>query len=215
MRRREISIAGLAVCAWLASAIAAWSHPHVWVTMESSIIYRADGAITGVRHRWTFDEMYSAFALQGIETKRRGVYTREDLKPLATINVESLHEFDFFTFATANGRNAEFGQPVDYWLDHANDVLTLNFTLPLKTPLSTRTLDLEIHDPMFFVFFEFAKKAPVQLVNGPANCKLTIKGPSDSDLAQTRTFSESFFDKLTLSSRFGARFANKVALRCP
>jgi hypothetical protein len=68
---------------------------------------------------------------------------------------------------------------------------------------------------LFFVFFEFAKQAPVQLVNGPANCKLALKRPSESDLAETRTFSESFFDKLTLSSRFGARLTNKVELRCP
>lgn len=210
-----MSVAYLTLCAWLGSTVYADSHPHVWVTMQSSIVFRADGAIIGVRHRWTFDDMYSAFAVQGIETKKRGVYTREELMPLATINVESLHEFDFFTFATSAGRKATFGQPVDYWLEHANDVLTLNFTLPFTRPLNARALDLEIHDPMFFVFFEFAKTAPIRLINGPTNCKLTTKGPSESDLAQTRTFSEAFFDKLTLSSRFGARFANKIELRCP
>jgi ABC-type uncharacterized transport system substrate-binding protein len=212
---QRIWVVLLSFCVWAESVVEGHSHPHVWVTSESSILYRSDGAITGIRHRWTFDEMYSAFALQGIETKKRGVFTREELAPLATINVESLHEFDFFTFATANGRKLAFRQPVDYWLDHANDVLTLNFTLPFRTPLHARALDLEIHDPMFFVFLVFAKKTPVQVVGGPANCKMTLKLPSDEDLAQTRTFSESFFDKLTLSNRFGARFANKVELRCP
>lgn len=213
--QRTILIALVSLASWAGSAVPGHGHPHVWVTMESSILFRSDGAITGIRHRWTFDDMYSAFAVQGIESKKRGVFTREELMPLATINVESLHEFDFFTFATANGRKIEFRQPIDYWLDHDNDVLTLNFTLPFKTPLNTRVLDLEMHDPMFFVFFEFTKTQPVRLVGGPANCKLAIKRPSAEDMAETRTFSEAFFDKLTLANRFGARFANKIELRCP
>ena len=43
--------------------------------------------------------MFSSMALQGIETKTKGVYTRDELKPLAQINVNSLKEFGYFTFA--------------------------------------------------------------------------------------------------------------------
>src|SRR5476651_2770881 len=73
--------------------------PHVWVTASSELIFSADGSVTGVRHAWTFDDMFSTYALQGIATKRKGVYTREELAPLAQTNVESLKEFAFFTFA--------------------------------------------------------------------------------------------------------------------
>src|SRR5262249_10865388 len=37
----------------------AQAHPHVWVTMKSEIVYAADGTATGVRHAWTFDDMFS------------------------------------------------------------------------------------------------------------------------------------------------------------
>jgi hypothetical protein len=33
------------------------------------LIYAPDGSITGVRHAWTFDDMFSTYALQGIKTK--------------------------------------------------------------------------------------------------------------------------------------------------
>ena len=72
----------------------AQAHPHVWITATSELVYAPDGSITGVRHAWTFDDMFSTYALQGIETKTKGVYTREELAPLAQVNVESLKEFD-------------------------------------------------------------------------------------------------------------------------
>ena len=47
----------------------AQAHPHVWVTMKSELVYGADGSATGVRHAWTFDDMFSTFATQGLESK--------------------------------------------------------------------------------------------------------------------------------------------------
>ena len=51
--------------------------------LASELLYAPDGSITGVRHAWTFDDMFTTYALQGIETKTKGVYTREQLAPLA------------------------------------------------------------------------------------------------------------------------------------
>src|SRR5216683_2160278 len=96
---------------------AAQAHPHVWITATSELIYAPDGSITGVRHAWTFDDMFSTYALQGIETRTKGVYSREELSSLAQTNVESLKEFGFFTFAKADGRKEKFQEPVDYFID--------------------------------------------------------------------------------------------------
>ena len=103
------------------------AHPHVWITAKSEVIYAPDGSITGVRHAWTFDDMFSTYALQGIETKTKGVYTREELAPLAQTNVESLKEFNFFTFAKADGKKTKFVEPVDYFLEYKDGALTLHF----------------------------------------------------------------------------------------
>ena len=90
--------------------------------------------------------MFSTYALQGIETKTKGVYTREELAPLAQTNVESLKEFGFFTFAKADGKKEKFVEPVDYFLEYKDSALTLHFTLPLKTPVKAKQLVLEVFD---------------------------------------------------------------------
>ena len=74
----------------LASGSLAQAHPHVWVTMQTELVYAPDGSITGIRHAWSFDDMFSTFATQGMESKEKGKFTREELAPLAKVNVESL-----------------------------------------------------------------------------------------------------------------------------
>src|SRR5262249_57170771 len=95
-RMRAIRV-GLPALAGLPAAASADAHPHVWITMTTELIYAPDGSVTGIRHHWVFDDMYSAFAVQGIEGKEKGKFTREELADLAKINIEQLKEFDYFT----------------------------------------------------------------------------------------------------------------------
>ena len=123
------------------AGVIASAHPHVWVTVKSDLVYAPDGSVTGVRHAWTFDDMFSTFATQGINSKKKGQFTREELAPLAEVNVSSLKEYDYFTYAAANGKRIEFNEPpAGYYLDFdpMDAVLTLHFTLPLKTPVKAK-----------------------------------------------------------------------------
>src|ERR1700692_433602 len=161
--RRFLGLLLLAGSCALGAGVAQ-AHPHVWITAASELIYAPDGSITGVRHAWTFDDMFSTYALQGLETKTKGVYSREELAPLAQTNVESLQEYGFFPFSKAAGKKEKFLEPVDYYLEYRDGTLTLHFTLPLKTPVKTKQLALEVFDPEFFIDFGFAEQNPVRVV---------------------------------------------------
>ena len=65
---------------------AAAAHPHVWVTMKTELVYAPDGAVTAVRHAWTFDDGFSAFAVQGLSQKTKCAFTREELSGVAEAN---------------------------------------------------------------------------------------------------------------------------------
>jgi ABC-type uncharacterized transport system substrate-binding protein len=209
-RFRSVVLAALATL--VLGAVPALAHPHVWVTMKSEVVYSPDGTISGVRHAWTFDEMFSTFATQGIESKKKGEFTREELKPLAEVNVTSLKEFGFFTFAKAAGKKLPLVDPVDYYLEFKDAMLTLNFTLPLQTPVKAPNLDIDIFDPDYFVDFSFAEKDPVALNGAPAACKLDVIRPGGA--APAAQPDESFFQK-DATTNYGAQFANKISVRCP
>ena len=200
----------------LASGVAS-AHPHVWVTMKSAVVYGPDGAITGVRHAWTFDDMYSAFAVQGLESKTKGEFTTEELKPLAQVNVESLKEYDFFTFAKANGKDVTFVDPVEYHLEFkAKDtVLTLHFVLPLKTPMKAKTIDLQVFDPTYFVDFALAEKDPASLEKAPAGCQLNVVKPQEMTKEMAQKLAEIPPDQQIPDNSYGAAFSNKISVKCP
>ena len=190
------------------------AHPHVWVSIKSELVYAADGSATGVRHHWAFDDMFSTFATQGLESKVKGQFTREELAPLAEVNITSLKEFDYFTHAKANGKKAEFNPPTDYFLDFTNNVLTLHFTLPFKAPAKAQSLDIEVFDGTYFVDFVFLEKDPVTLVNAPASCKLDVVRPFDKNPAPGKPLSESFFSQLGPNPNFGAQYSAKLSVKC-
>src|SRR5262252_3298228 len=79
MIHRLFSYALVAFAGLVIAPAAAQAHPHIWVTVKSEVVYGPDGTVTGVRHAWTFDDMFSVFATQGIESKKKGEFTREEL----------------------------------------------------------------------------------------------------------------------------------------
>ena len=212
-------IALCALAALLIASGAASAHPHVWVSMKSQLVYAPDGSVTGVRHAWTFDDMFSVFATQGIDTKTKGEFTRDELKPLAQTNVESLKDFDYFTYAKSGGKKLDFAEPLgDYYLDYdaKETALTLHFTLPLKAPLKAKEVDVEVYDPSYFVDFSFADKDPVALVGAPAACKISVARPQEMDAAMADKLAQMPADaQLNPSSYLGSQFAHKIQVKCP
>ena len=210
--RMIFALAGL-----LAAGASACAHPHVWVTMQGELVYAPDGSITGVRYNWTFDDMFSAFATQGIDPKKPGVFTREDLAPLAKENVTSLKDFGYFTFAKANGKNVTFVDPVDYHLDFdpKESVLTLHFLLPLKTPLKAKSVVLEVFDPSYFVDFALAEKDAVSLEQAPAGCEFRLDKPQEMTKELAQKLAEIPPDQQIPDNSYGAAFSNKISVKCP
>jgi ABC-type uncharacterized transport system substrate-binding protein len=202
----------LAAVVGTAFALPAAAHPHVWVKSVSELIYAPDGSITGIRQHWAFDDAFSAFALQGQESKEKGKFTREELAPLAKTNIETLKDYEYFTYVTADGKKTQLGEPsADYWLDYKDDILTLNFTLPFKQPVKAKDLKIEIYDPTYFVDFELAKEKPARLVGAPAQCQLTTELPRELTYAEGKALS----NNPEAAANWGKFFANKIMVKCP
>ena len=93
-------------------------------------------------------------------------------------------------------------------------MLTLNFTLPFKTPVKAKDLRVDIYDPEFFVAFEFTEKDPVKLTGAPGTCALTILRPSDASFPSSQRLDKSLQD-YSANEGMGAHYANKISVKCP
>ncbi len=175
----------IAVAFLLAGTAGANAHPHVLVDARAEIVFDPSGKMTAVRNIWQFDEAFTAFAVQGLDTNDDGELSDAELEPLAKVNVESLQEYDFFTFLTVGGKNISFRPPEEYFLQFYSGRLTLFYTLPLKTPVAAgKGTTLEVFDPEYFVAFNFVEDTPIALVDAPAGCDATYQPPHELD-AQT------------------------------
>lgn len=200
----------LALCGWTGAVQA---HPHVWVNMKTQILYAPDGTMTGLKQDWTFDEAFTAFALQGLERNADGSYPDSVLKPLAEVNITSLKEYDYFVKGKTATAKMTFKDPVDYSLTYANDALTLHFVLPLAKPIPAKgSMSFDVYDPTYFVSFDFAEENPVVLTDAPKGCTVQVITP---DAPETMQLGESFFTNLTANSTYGAQYADKIAVKCP
>ena len=198
-------------------ATGASAHPHVWVTYEIEVIYDQDKAITGFRHKWAFDDLYTSFAIQGLDKNNDGAYDRDELKELAAVNISSLKEFEYFTFPKLAGKVLARQAPRDYWLDYKDGVLALNFTLPLAKPVAAtdiKDFSFTVYDPSFYVDFAPAKTNPVRLAAAPAGCAPVIKQPNP-DTTTVQALGEAFFTNPDAANSLAAQFAQTISIACP
>jgi ABC-type uncharacterized transport system substrate-binding protein len=201
----------LAAAALAASCALAQAHPHIWVKAKSEIVTAPDGTITGIKQAWTFDDMYSVNAAQGLG--KNGVVSREDLADLSKTNVESLKDFDYFTYARTETHKQRFGDPVDYWSEYKNDIMTLYFTLPFKTPVKAKTLTIEVYDPTYLVDFSFVDHEPAKIVGAPTPCKVALAKPDPNSTTSQSLLSQMF--KSGDATNMGTVYASKLVVTCP
>jgi ABC-type uncharacterized transport system substrate-binding protein len=196
------------------------SHPHVWISMNTTLQFNDAGQITGIYQEWKFDEDYSKIAVEGLDANKDGFLAPEELEPLSAENIKALWEYKYFTYLKLDGQKTGFNRVTEYSQYYSNGTLTMSFTVPLKKPVDPRTQKvlLQTYDPTFFIAMDYQKNNPVTASGAvPANCKIDLKPvPADANTTKTKEFLASK-DKAWQpedDEDFGAIFAQPVLVAC-
>ncbi len=182
---------GLAVLSAAASLLAAGdagAHPHMWIDARAAVEIDAGRRITALRQVWLFDEMFGAYATQGLKKDRNGALAPDVLRGMAQDWMKALGEpvTHYFTRVTVDGKSLAFGAPQDARVDWNPKTgrLSLSFTLPLAEPAAPGAAgaQVDIYDPTYFVAYAFDAKDAVAL-GGPqgASCTSAYRKPKELD----------------------------------
>lgn len=208
-----------AVAALVLSAGSAMAHPHVWVTYQTTLVYEG-GALAGFDHVWTFDDMYTAMAVQGLDKNGDGKYTREELAELAEVNMQGLKDFDYFTYARLGKTDVKIAGPKDAWLEYTDSILKLHFRVVLEKPVLAEAegFTVAVYDPSFFIAFEPEKSNPVRLADGaPQGCKagfIEPKTDASSEELKAQLLNDAFAKQMGQSQDVGGGFAKTITVSC-
>ena len=204
---------------FLCAAAPAQAHPHVFVDARAEVVFDPSGAVTGIRQTWQFDQAFSEYAIQGLDTNDDGQLSDAELAPLAKVNMDSLKEYAFFTWLRTGAKKLPFAPPTEYWLEFHGGRLTLFYTLPLKTPAPIKgKATLEIFDPEYFVAFSLLKDKPVTLKDAPAGCAASYRPPKQLDNATMAILGSIPASQHDLPPELvdaAAGLANLITLECP
>jgi nickel/cobalt transporter (NicO) family protein len=170
----------VAFAAVLFQASPAVAHPHIFIDATAELTFDAEGRFTGMRHEWTFDEAFSSWSIQGLDTNNDGVTSREEMQGLADEHMRGLSEYSFYTFAGEEATNLVFAYGQNPTLDYENGRTTLRFEVALDQPYRIAdTLEIAVNDPDYYVAITFADLSVVTAENLPDGCTLSLEPPSE------------------------------------
>lgn len=218
-KMRRAGVASALVAALALAAPAAEAHPHVWVKVKTKVEYDK-GTISGISHTWTFDDMYTEMAVQGLDKDGDGAFSREELAELAKVNMDGLKEFAYFTHARLGDSELTFKDPDGGWLEHKDNVMSLHFTLPLDKPVLAEAegFSFAVYDETFFIAFDLEKDKPVELGAGaPEGCTATVAKPEGNDVQALQELSRSLNGEPTAGNAnqgMGMDYSQTVTVGC-
>ena len=177
MRRRKLqkSASGAMALALMPLMTAtAVAHPHIMIDAKATLVFDSAGALSAVRHSWTFDAAFSAWSFQGIDTDRDGSVSPKELQAVADDNMSGLAQFEYYTYAYEDELPLSFGSdlPATYSIDDGR--VTLSFEVaPQPSHLVGGTLHMAINDPEYYVAIEFSSAEAVTTENLPQGCTVS------------------------------------------
>lgn len=162
----------------LALTLPAVAHPHILIDAKATIVFDADGAVSGLRHEWQFDAAFSAWMIQGLDTNGDRVTSPEELQPLADENMAGLAEYGFYTYAGEGEALMAFTPAGDQRMVYEDGHVTLVYSVTATTPMPVSgRFELAVYDPEYYVAIGFADVSDVTLDNAPASCSAVLEPP--------------------------------------
>lgn len=177
-RFRRPIVAG--ICVALAVAQPASAHPHVWVTVRCDLILDDQRNLVGLVERWTYDDMFSAYAVTGLDRNGDGRYEREELRELTETVTRNAAGQDFFTEVEAAGAQVELRTAWDQSLEVSpTGSLTFQIRVEFVRPvrLGEKPVRIAVYDKDLYADFRFAKTDFARFHPQAAQCSARIDEP--------------------------------------
>ena len=165
----------------MALATPAMAHPHVFVDTGLEVIFDADGAATGLRISWTYDEYYSLVIVEerGIDADYDGNATLEEDKALAGFDMAWDASFVGDTYALTAGEDLALSRPIEFAAQYKDGKITSSHLRMFDAPvaISDAGLIVQSYDPSYYS--AYAIVGTPALTGAPIGCSVAVFAPDE------------------------------------
>lgn len=167
----------LGLVALLALARPVLAHPHVWIDAVVEAWF-VNGAVTELRVTWTFDDFFSAMAIDDFDANRNRRLDDDELQKLSAVSEETLAVSGYFLHIDIDGAALAVDSVRDFVASVSDKgLLHYTFTVVLPEPVdpSRRTLSLALYDENYYVDVALNRADPVRLKGDtPLACTFAV-----------------------------------------
>nr|WP_298684401.1 DUF1007 family protein [uncultured Dongia sp.] len=174
------------VLVWLVALIAmaiphaAMAHPHVFIDNRVTLLF-ADGAVTGFRTEWRFDEIFTEDLVAQYDADGDGAFSPSESKQVRDGTLPNLKGFHYFTYVYFDGKDLGELEPADFAADIVDGAARFVFTYALPKPVDPhqRKLAISIYDSEYYVEVLMAEKNPLAIEGEAGGCQATVADDPD------------------------------------
>ena len=196
------------------------AHPHVWIDMETKLLFDENGHVQALDIYWLFDPIYSAFlTFTVMQIEKKGAPNAHS--KFAEGMAGRLKKHDYFTEITVDGKRikpsrhsavasgvVKTGKNKDrFW-----SKMTLDFSQPIDP--KNQKFVYSVYDPTYYIEILHAEKQPAFELVGikSGNCfgNLIEANPDE----EIRTFAASLDKTQSGGDKLGKLFAEKIVVQC-
>lgn len=174
---RKLALASAATLGFIGAAQA---HPHIFIDAKATIVFNDAGELIEIKNDWTFDEAFSVWQVQGLDTNNDGITSSEEMQELADENIKGLAEYNFYTSAGETTASLPFASMDDARFVFADNRSTLRFGIEPQGPYRIKNkLEIAVADPEYYVAITFHAPSDITLENAPAGCAVHMEPPRE------------------------------------
>ena len=197
------------------SSTEALAHPHEFITMQIRAAFDEKGMVAGMRYNWTFDEFFSAYALEGQDKNGNGTVEQDEMDAVLVEILGNIEGIKYFTVFDKKGVVPALEKAAPIGTEMKGRQLSITFDIPFKASIDVKekAFKYAVYDPQFYIAMEHdPDKDGVILANAPKGCSSDIGAPAPSEDIQD--FASSLGKDESGGDDLGASFAEWVTISC-
>lgn len=199
IHRRDFPLlAAMTLAGAAAMPMPARVHPHVFAEASLAVAVQPDRTISALKHVWRFDDLFSSTVLMEFDQNQDLKLDEKELEEVSKTVFQSLAEYDYFQFVTADGKDVKMSAPDRLVASYEDNQLIILFESKPVQPLKLAgRVSFGVYDPTFYTAIDFVEDKYMTVENGPTDCKASVVRPDpDEAIAQNQAaLTEDFFNQ--------------------